>query len=336
MNLRKLITKQFVDVIHWTEDREGVLAYRYPMEDCEIQYGAQLTVRESQMALFVDEGRAGDVILPGRYELTTQTLPVLTSLRNWDKLFQSPFKSDVYFFSSRLQLDQKWGTPNAITIRDKEFGAVRLRAFGSYSYRIHNPRDFQLQVSGTRDLYTTADLEGQLRSLIIAGMTDLFAGSGIPFLDLAAQQDELAQALRHRLSMEFEKLGLQIDTFLVQNISLPDELQKVLDQRIGMGLVGDLSRLTQYQAAQSISIAAANEGGIAGVGAGLGAGMALGQAMTDAMRPGAAGVAGKAASGDTNTETLALIEKLHDLMTKGVLSQNEFEAKKAELLQKLV
>ncbi len=336
MNLRKLITKQFVDVIHWTEDREGVLVYRYPMDDCEIQYGAQLTVRESQMALFVDEGRAGDVLLPGRYELTTQTLPVRTSLRNWDKLFQSPFKSDVYFFSSRLQLDQKWGTPNAITIRDKEFGAVRLRAFGSYSYRIHNPRDFQLQVSGTRDIYTTADLEGQLRSLIIAGMTDLFAGSGIPFLDLAAQQDELAQALRHRLSMEFEKLGLQIDTFLVQNISLPDELQKVLDQRIGTGIVGDLSRLMQYQTAQSIPIAAANEGGLAGVGAGLGAGMALGQVMADAMRPGTAGGVGTGTASDTNTETLALIEKLHDLMTKGILSQNEFEAKKAELLQKLV
>jgi membrane protease subunit (stomatin/prohibitin family) len=332
MDLKKLIRKQFIDVIHWTEDTEGVLAYRFPVEDAEIQYGAQLTVRESQMALFVDEGRLGDVLMPGRYELTTQTLPILTSLKNWDKLFESPFKSDVYFFSTRLQLNQTWGTSNPITIRDKEFGAVRLRAFGIYSYRIINPRDFYLQVSGTRAVYTVADLEGQLRNSIVAGVTDLFGESEIPFLDMAANQNELAQFLRQRVSMAFERLGLQLDTLQVQNISLPDELQKVLDQRIGAGLVGDLSRLTQYQVAQSIPIAAANEGGAAGVGAGLGAGLALGQTMAEALKP----VRKEEKSpADANADILALIEKLHDLMTKGVLSQNEFEAKKAELLQKL-
>ena len=150
MALKDFLKKQFIDVIQWTESTEGLLAYRYPMQDFEIQYGASLTVRESQMSVFVNEGRIADVFSPGRYTLTTQTLPLLTNLMNWDKLFESPFKSDVYFFSTRLQLNQKWGTANPITIRDKEFGAVRLRAFGIYSYKIFDPKPFHIHVSGTR------------------------------------------------------------------------------------------------------------------------------------------------------------------------------------------
>jgi len=188
MAITDFLKKQFIDVIHWTEDADGVLAYRFPMQDFEIQYGAQLTVRESQAALFVDEGKIADVFAPGRYKLTTQTLPLLTNLKNWDKLFQSPFKSDVYFYSTRLQLNQKWGTPNPITIRDKEFGAVRMRAFGIYSYKIADPKAFYLNISGTRDVYTVADLEGQLRNTIVSSITDLFGESGIAFLDMAANQ----------------------------------------------------------------------------------------------------------------------------------------------------
>src|SRR5436309_9831916 len=191
MAITDFLRKQFVDVIHWTEDGDGVLAYRFPMQDFEIQYGAQLTVRESQMALFVDEGKIADVFAPGRYKLTTQTLPLLTNLKNWDKLFQSPFKSDVYFYSTRLQLNQKWGTANPITIRDKEFGAVGMRAFGIYSYKMDEPKDFCLTISGRRDIYTVTELEGQLRNTIVASITDLFAESAIPFLDMAANQDEL-------------------------------------------------------------------------------------------------------------------------------------------------
>ena len=340
MGLMDFIKKQFVDVIHWTEEDDGVLAYRFPMQDFEIQHGAQLTVRESQMALFVDEGQLADVLMPGRYELTTQTLPILTNLQNWDKGFESPFKSDVYFFSTRLQMNQKWGTSNPITIRDKEFGAVRLRVFGIYTYKLINPRDFHLQISGTRDLYTVEELEGQLRNTIVSGVTDLFAESNIPFLDMAANQEELGGILKQKLSNGFEKIGLELEAFQVQNISLPEDLQKILDQRIGMGMVGDLSKLTQYQTAQSIPTAAANEGGAAGIGAGLGAGMAMGQAMGDAMRQSMQGGTGgqqQAAAGDdqSNEDILATIEKMHGLMTKGILSQNEFEAKKAELLQKL-
>jgi membrane protease subunit (stomatin/prohibitin family) len=285
MSLRDFVKKQFIDVIHWVEPEDGILSWRYPMQDMEIQSGAKLTVRESQMAAFVNEGRIADVLAPGLYSLTTNTLPVLTNLMNWDKMFQSPFKSDVYFFSTRLQTNQRWGTPNPITIRDKEFGAVRLRGFGIYSYRIADPRIFYTKLSGTRDIYHVADLEGQLRNVIIAHMSDAFAESGVPFLDMAANQLEMGQKISEHLKPFFGDLGLELDTFVVENLSLPDELQKLLDQRIGMNMVGDMQRYTQFQVAQAMPIAAANEGGLGGVGAGLGAGFVMAQQMAGAMRP---------------------------------------------------
>jgi membrane protease subunit (stomatin/prohibitin family) len=337
MAIKDFLRKQIIDVIQWTETTDGILAYRYPMQDFEIQYGASLTVRESQMAVFVNEGTVADVFGPGRYKLTTQTLPLLTNLMNWDKLFESPFKSDVYFFSTRLQLNQKWGTANPVTVRDKEFGAVRLRAFGIYSYKIFDPRAFHVHVSGTREMFSIPELDGQLRNTIVASISDMFGESGIPFLDMAANQDEFGNQLKLKLDPEFRRLGIALDSLQVQNVSLPDELQKILDQRIGMGLIGDMTRYTQYQTAQSIPIAAANEGGAAGLGAGLGAGLTIGQTMASSMasamtpaqpaKPGAA---------ETSAEVMGLLEKLHDLMTKGILSKEEFEAKKAELLKKLV
>jgi membrane protease subunit (stomatin/prohibitin family) len=288
MGLRDFIKKQFIDVIHWTETGDGVLAYRYPMQDMEIQYGAQLTVRESQMALFVNEGKAADAFAPGLYTLETRTLPILTNLKNWDKAFQSPFKSDVYFFSTRIQTNQKWGTPNPITIRDKDFGMVRLRGFGLYSYHITNPLVFHQKVSGTRDLYATADLDGHLRNTIIGRVSDAFAQSQIPFLDMAANLVELSQKLGEQLAATFADFGLTLDSFIVENLSLPEELQRRLDERIGMNMVGNLRDYTQFQVAQSMPIAAANEGGGgggAGLGAGMGAGMAMGKAMADALNP---------------------------------------------------
>ncbi|MEF8753713.1 MAG: SPFH domain-containing protein [Accumulibacter sp.] len=342
MALMDFIRKQFVDVIQWTEEGDGVLAMRYPMQDLEIQYGAQLTVRESQMAVFVNEGQVADVFSPGLYTLTTRTLPVLTYLKNWDKLFESPFKSDVYFFSTRLQLDCKWGTPNPITIRDKDFGMVRMRAFGIYSYRLVDARRFHSEISGTREQYSVADLDGQLRNLVISSMTDLFGESGVPFIDMAANQDELGRQLKSKLESVFERYGLALDSFVVQNVSLPEELQKILDTRIGMNMIGDLGRYTQYQVATSIPLAAQNEGGIAGIGAGLGAGLGIGQTMTAAMAqstgvgtaPAAASAAGPVAAG-TADEVVATLEKLHGLVAKGILSQAEFDAKKAELLARL-
>ena len=196
MALMDFIKKQFIDIIQWTEDDGETRAWRFPMAEMEIQNGASLTVRESQMAVFVNEGQVADVFGPGMYKLTTQTLPVLTYLKNWDKLFQSPFKSDVYFFSTRQQLDRRWGTTQPVTIRDKDFGAVRLRGFGNYAYAIADAKLFHTSISGTRDRYTVEDLDGQLRGLMLQHISDAVAQSGVPFLDLAANQVEFAKQLR--------------------------------------------------------------------------------------------------------------------------------------------
>ncbi|MDD5035725.1 MAG: SPFH domain-containing protein [Methylococcaceae bacterium] len=336
MALMDFIKKQFIDVIHWTEQADGVLAHRFPMQDFEIQNGAKLTVRETQMALFVDEGQIADVFGPGLYTLNTETLPVLTYLKNWDKFFASPFKSDVYFFTTRQQLDRKWGTPNPITIRDKEFGIVRLRAFGIYSYHLADAKKFYLNVSGTREDFTSEEMEGQLRNTLIGSMTDLFGESGIAFLDMAANQEELGTALRQKMLPVFDHYGLVLDTLVVQNLSLPEELQKALDARISMNVLGDMSRYTQYQVATSIPLAAQNEGGLAGAGAGLGAGIGIGQAMAGAMNAASSPPQAAATAAVSAEEVMATLEKLHGLMTKGILTAEEFEAKKAELLKKLV
>jgi membrane protease subunit (stomatin/prohibitin family) len=286
MSLRDFITKQFIEVIEWNEHQDGILSHRYPMRDQEIMNGAKLTVRESQMAAFLNQGRMADVFGPGLYTLTTQTLPVLTDLMNWDKMFKSPFKSDVYFFSTRVQTDQKWGTATPITIRDKEFGAVRLRGYGIYSWHVYDPGVFFKKLSGTRDEYYVADIEGQLRNTIVSRMTDTFGDSAVPFLDMAANQTELGARIAEGLRPMFADLGLALDSFVVENLSLPEELQKLLDTRIGMNMIGDMNRFTQFQVANSMPIAAANQGGGAGLGVGLGAGIAMGQQMMQAMRPG--------------------------------------------------
>jgi membrane protease subunit (stomatin/prohibitin family) len=310
MSLRDFISKQFIDVIDWVEPADGILSYQYPMQDREIQNGGKLTVRESQLALFVNEGKVADAFGPGLYTLTTQTLPILTYLKNWDKAFQSPFKSDVYFFSTRIQTDQHWGTQNPISIRDKEFGAIRLRAFGIYTYHVSDAKVFYEKISGTRDVYRASDLEGQLRNTIVGRITDTFAGSQVAFLDMAANQVALSGKISEQLNPTFAGYGLALDSFVVENLSLPDELQKILDQRISMNMVGDMGRYTQFEVAQSIPIAAGNEGGgAAGVGAGLGAGVALGQAMLDAVKKsatpsesGSGGTAAPAAAVNADTK----------------------------------
>jgi membrane protease subunit (stomatin/prohibitin family) len=349
MGLMDFIKKQFIDVLEWTESGDGVLAWRYPMAGNEIQYGGSLTVRESQMAVFVNEGKVADVFGPGMYKLTTSTLPVLTYLKNWDKLFQSPFKSDVYFFSTRQQVDQRWGTSQPVTIRDKDFGAVRLRAFGNYSYRIADPKRFHTEISGTRDLYTVADLDGQLRGLMLQHISDAVASSGVAFLDLAANQIEFARALQEATAPSFEALGLKLESVTMQNVSLPEELQKILDQKIGMGMVGgDMGKFMQYQTAQSIpkfAEGAGQGGSVAGDAMGLGAGVALGQVLAGQLAQGLQGQPAAPAATPAPTaaaaairpeDVMATLEKLGELKSKGILTQEEFDAKKGELLKKLV
>ncbi len=344
MALMDFIKKQFIDIIEWTEGGDGVLAWRFPMAEREIQNGASLTVRESQMAVFVNEGKVADVFGPGRYKLTTATLPVLTYLQNWDKLFQSPFKSDVYFFSTRQQVDQRWGTTQPVTIRDKDFGAVRLRGFGNYSYRVADPKLFHTEISGTRDTYTAAELDGQLRGLMLQHISDAVASSGVAFLDLAANQVEFAKALQAATAPSFAAIGLKLEGVTLQSVSLPEELQKILDQKIGMGMVGgDMGKFMQYQTAQAIPKfaegAGQGGGGVVGDAMGLGAGVALGQVMAQQLQHGlqGSGPQGAAApAGVRPDEVMATLEKLGELKTKGILTQEEFDTKKAELLKKLV
>jgi len=358
MALMDFIKKQFIDIIQWTEDDGETMTWRFPMAEMEIQNGASLTVRESQMAVFVNEGQVADVFGPGMYKLTTQTLPVLTYLKNWDKLFESPFKSDVYFFSTRQKLDRKWGTPNPVTIRDKEFGMVRLRAFGIYAFHLTDPKAFHTTISGTLESYSAEQLEGQLRNTIVGHIADIFGESGVAFIDMASNQVEFGNALKARMEPMFQSYGLTLDSLNVQNISLPEELQAVLDKRIGVNIMGGMQAYTQFQTAEAIPLAAANEGGLAGLGAGVGVGFGVGQqvaaSMAQSLNPAAAApvaVPGAqsaipgmqstpaptpaAAAPVSTDEIVATIEKLHGLVGKGMLSQAEFDAKKAELLKRL-
>lgn len=288
MTLGDFISKQFIRVIQWNETVEGVLSFRYPMQDMEIENGGQLTVRESQVALFVNEGRIADVLGPGMHTLNTRNLPILTDLMNWSKDFESPFKSDVYFFSTRLQIDQKWGTPAPITSRDQEFGLIRLRTFGNYTYRIADPRKFFTEVTGTREEVVAEDLEGQLRAMIVSRMTAIFANSEISFVDMAANLGALAEKIAADVRPSFAALGLELNQFIVESVSLPEDLQKVMDQRIGMTMAGDLGKLTQFETAESFEEAAQNPGGTAGMGVGLGAGAAMAQALINQGSPGRA------------------------------------------------
>jgi membrane protease subunit (stomatin/prohibitin family) len=343
MALMDFIKKQFIDIIQWTEAGDGTLAWRFPMADMEIQNGGQLVVRESQVAVFVNEGQVADVFGPGTHRLTTQTLPVLTYLKNWDKLFESPFKSDVYFFSTRQQIDQRWGTSQPVAIRDKDFGAVRLRAFGNYAYRVKDAKVFHTEISGTRERYTVADLDGQLRGIMLQHISDAVASSGTPFLDLAANQVEFAAALQAATAPAFAALGLELLAVTMQNVSLPEELQKILDQRIGMGIIGqNMGQFMQYQTAQAIpelvkGVGSDGGGGVAGQAVGLGAGVALGQTLAQQLGQGLAGVgaAAPAPAASRPDDIVALLEKLGDLKAKGILTDEEFAAKKADLLKKL-
>ena len=331
MGIMDFLKKQLVDVIDWTESDEGTLVYRYPFQDREIQNGGHLTVTDSQMALFVNEGEIADVFGPGRHTLTTKTLPLLTNLKHWDTGFNSPFKSDIYFFSTRTQLDQKWGTQQPITVRDKDYGPIRIRAFGTFTYRIRDPKVFFKKVSGTRERYTTADMEGQLRSIVSTSIASHLASSAIAFVDMAGNQLKFSEALLGMLEPDFAQYGLKLETFHVQSVSLPEELQAKLDERAGMNMAGNLDEYAKYQAAKALGTAAQNPGGMAGAGVSLGAGAALGQMMAGALGGGAAG----GAAGKQAEDAAAALERLHGLLQKGIITQAEFDAKKAELIKKL-
>jgi membrane protease subunit (stomatin/prohibitin family) len=291
-NIKQQIGSQFIEIIQWLDDTNDSMVYRFPVYNQEIKMNAQLTVRENQMALFINEGKAADLFTPGRHELTTQNLPILTTLRGWKYGFQSPFKAEVYFFNTRLFMDLKWGTTNPVMMRDAEFGMIRLRAFGTYAMKIADPKTFFATVVGTRGLTTQEEISGQLRSTILSRLSDAIAESKIAALDLASKYDELSNHGKQLLGTEFAAFGLELSKFFIENVSLPEEVETAIDQRTKLGVLGDrLGQFTQLQAAEAIKTAAANPGGIAGAGAGLGAGLAIGGAMGGAFQQVAQGMA---------------------------------------------
>ncbi|HEX7153986.1 MAG TPA: SPFH domain-containing protein [Thermoanaerobaculia bacterium] len=279
-NLKNQFGSQFIEIIEWLDETNDTLVYRYPVYNQEIKMGAQLTVRENQVALFVNEGEAADLFKPGRYELNTQNIPVMTTLRGWKYGFNSPFKAEVYFFNTRMYTDLKWGTSNPVMMRDTDFGMIRVRAFGTYAMRIKDPKVFFQTVVGTQGLTTTTDILGQLRSTILSRLSDAIAESKIAALDIAAHYDELSAAARKILEPEFAGYGIELSKFYIENVSLPEEVEAAIDQRTKLGVLGDkMGQYTQLQTADAIKVAAANPGGLAGAGVGLGAGVAIGNAM---------------------------------------------------------
>ncbi len=274
---------ELIDVIDWLDDSGDTMVWRYPRHQNEIKYGAKLTVRESQAAVFVSEGQIADVFGPGLHSLTTRNLPILTKLQKWYHGFESPFKSEIYFISTRNFTDIKWGTKKPITLRDPEFGPVRLRSFGTFVIRVSDPKSFITEIAGTEGHFTVEEITGQLTSMVITRFADLLAESKIPVLDLAANYNELSGWVTEKLAPEFSQYGLDLTKLLIENIALPKAVEEALDKRTSMGIVGDLDAYTKFQAANALEKAAENPSGDASAGVGMGMGFAMANQMTRTM-----------------------------------------------------
>lgn len=285
MGLFKFFKGEFIEVVHWEDDSQETMVYKFPMTDKQqIKENAQLIVRPSQIAIFVYQGQIADVYEPGKYTLHTDTMPILTSLSNWKYLFENHFKTDVYFVNTKQFTGQKWGTTNPIMMRDAEFGILRLRGFGVYSFRVNEPVVFLKEVFGSNKFYTVNQINEHLKSLIISTVSDVLGEAKIPAIDLVTQYDEIGSLAQLRIDERFNIYGLKVSDFAIENISLPESVEQAIDKRTQMGALGDLNQYMKYQAAEAMRDAAKNEGGgMASMGAGVGAGMGIGQMMTGAM-----------------------------------------------------
>jgi membrane protease subunit (stomatin/prohibitin family) len=345
------IKSQLIEVIEWLDDSNAILVYRFPDTDHEIKMGAKLTVRPGQAAVFVNEGQIADVFAPGLYSLSTQNMPILTTLRSWKHGFESPFKAEVYFVNTKQYLDNKWGTKNPITLRDADFGIVRIRAFGTYAVQVNDPRVFFEQVVGTDGRFDLDEIDGQIRSRVVSSFTTSMAKLKVPVLDIAGHYDVIGQESLRAIDEDLRTLGLALRKFIVENISLPPEVEKAIDTRGAMGAIGNLQQFTQFQMANAIPEAAAVQNSMAAQAMGLGTGMAMGNMMAGAMNPGAAppaaaptaavgmpmggGMAAVAAPQPAAPATPTLEQKLQQLVAAknaGLLTEEEFNAKKNELL----
>lgn len=283
MGLFDKLRGELIDIIEWTDSSNDTMVYRFQRHNNEIKMGAKLTVREGQIAVFVNQGQIADVFEPGMYTLQTENMPILSTLRGWAHGFNSPFKAEVYFVSTRRFTNLKWGTKNPITLRDAEFGPVRLRAFGTYVIKVSDPRIFIREIVGTDGHFTTGEIADQLRNLIVSRFADVTGESKIPVLDLAANYEELGEFVTNKIKQDFAAYGLELTQMLVENISLPPAVEEALDKRTSMGVLGDLRKYTQFQAANAMEEAAKNPGGLAGGGMGMGMGFAMANQMGQAM-----------------------------------------------------
>jgi membrane protease subunit (stomatin/prohibitin family) len=276
MGLFDKLRNEFIDIIDWTDNTNDTIIYKFPRYQNEIKMNAKLTVRESQVAVFMNEGVIADIFQPGMYTLATQNMPILATLKGWKYGFDSPFKADVFFVSTKLFRDQKWGSKNPIMLRDAEFGPIRLRAFGTYAFRVNDAGKFLKEVAGTASEFTTDEVNEYLRSLAVSRGMESLAESKVPVLDLASHTAEVSAAITEKIKPEFNEIGLDLTKFLIENVSLPPEVEEMLDKRSSMGIVGNLGAFTQFQAANAMEDAANNSAGGGIMGAGLGAGMGMG------------------------------------------------------------
>ena len=345
MGLFEWARNQFLEIIEWVDDSRNTLVYRFPVYRKEIKQGARLTVREGQVAIFVNEGQIADVFAPGLHRLTTKNLPVLATLKGWPFGFESPFKAEVYFVATRLFTNAKWGTPNPVMMRDSDFGMLRLRAFGSYAFQINNAESFLKQHIGTSGHVVMDDIASHVRNLIVSRFADYVAEAKIPALDLATQYDELAAGLQQKLNDGFVDQGMELVQMTVDNISLPAEVEQALDARTKMAAIGNLDAYTKFQAAESLPVAAANEGGMAGAGVGMGAGFAMGNIMGTQMgmpmmpgvgvspvTPAMTSSSTQAAPAPTAAPEVDLeqkLTKLASLVSKGLITEEEAAAQRS-------
>lgn len=358
MGIMSFVKSQLIEVIEWLDNSNTTLVYRFPDQDHEIKMGAKLTVRAGQAAIFVNEGKIADVFGPGLYPLDTQNMPVLTKLKSWKYGFDSPFKAEVYFVNLRQYLDMKWGTQNPITMRDADFGVVRVRAFGTYAIQVVEPRVFFEQLVGTSGQFDVEQIEGQIRSKIVSSFTTSMAALKIPVLDLAAHYEAVGDQARAKMEQDLKSLGIVLPRFIVENISLPPEVEKAIDTRGAMGAIGNMQQFTQFQLANSLPQAAAAQNSMAAQAMGLSTGMAFGNMIAGSFgqpqqtQPAALGVAmpmggmGMGAMVGTGvqpapqaapaaTSAPSLEQKLQQLVAAknaGLLTPEEYEQKKGQLL----
>ena len=363
MGLWDRITSQFIEIIEFLDDGHDTLVWRFPVRGQEIKNGAKLIVREGQQACFVNEGKLADVFGPGTYTLTTQNLPILATLRGWKYGFDSPFKAEVYFVSTTQVTDLKWGTQNPIMVRDPEFGPIRLRAFGIFTLRVADPAKILRAVTGTDSDYEVDEILGQLRRTLVSRFTQALGKAGVPALDLAANYDEVAAKVKPRIDADFADMGLEIPKFIVENISLPPAVEKVLDTRSEMAILGNMNQYAAYQMAGAIPDAARTPNSMAGAGMGMAAGMQLGNQMAGMMagpHPGSVpgqmvGGVGMAVPGQQGAmmggmvaptpapvppssgpeDMVARMKKLDALKAAGVLTEDEYEKKRQEILAEI-